>query len=82
MITHSPNPLAEINFPESLVLFGNQAFAKTQLTTVVLPENMTNVYEGTFAQSTKLQSLTIPLGFAPLSRMPSMGALRLPKYIV
>ena len=34
----SESSLAEINFPESLVLFGNQAFAKTQLTTVVLPE--------------------------------------------
>lgn len=73
----SESALAEINFPASLVQFGSQAFAKTQLTTVVLPEGMTHVYEGTFAQSTALKSVTIPSGIQSIESYAFNGCTAL-----
>lgn len=73
----SESALAEINFPKSLVQFGYQAFAKTQLTTVVLPEGMTHVYDATFAQSTALKSVTIPSGIQSIEAYAFNGCTAL-----
>lgn len=52
--------LSEINMPESLVFFGEQAFAGTNLTSVVLPKNLPEIQEAVFAECKALASVTIP----------------------
>ncbi|MBR1803498.1 MAG: leucine-rich repeat protein, partial [Muribaculaceae bacterium] len=52
--------LAHIQFPESLIWVGEQAFAATQLTEVTLPENFPYINDGEFAGCTNLSKVVIP----------------------
>lgn len=52
--------LTDINFPKSVVYFGEQAFAGTAISELVIPEGVCELPEAVFAQCTKLKSVTIP----------------------
>ncbi len=52
--------LTSINFPSTLVFFGEQAFAGTGLTSIVIPEGVCQLPEAVFAQCESLTEISFP----------------------
>ena len=57
---NSCHSLFSINLPESEVEIGNGAFDSTGFTSIVLPEGLECIREGTFSDCTNLTEVTIP----------------------
>ena len=46
---------------------GAYAFAKTSITAIIIPKNVTTIEEGAFSDCAKLKTFTVTAGTAPLS---------------
>ena len=59
--------ISAVLLPDSVTNIGAYAFAKTNITAIIIPKNVTNIAEGAFSDCTKLKTITITAGEAPLA---------------
>lgn len=72
--------LQSVSFPDSGFSFGDNAFSRCGLTSLVIPEGVTSLPDYSFAENTALQSVTIPRSCEAVSDTAFSGCENLTIY--
>lgn len=83
---YSCDGLASISIPNSLISIDDRAFSGTSLTSITIPENVTNIGASAFSSCSSLTSVTIPesvtnIGASAFSGCSSLTSIIIPNNV-